>query len=107
MKNESTHGVLFLEDGSRCVGKHFGSLTPAAGEVVFNTGMGGCTEALTDPSYRGQILVLTYPLIGNYGVPDTVASAGEFESRRIQAAGLIVSEICRQPNHCNALRSLS
>ena len=107
MKDKQTQGVLLLEDDSSFVGQHFGALTPAAGEVVFNTGMVGYTEALTDPSYRGQILVLTYPLIGNYGVPDTVASAGEFESRRIQAAGLIVSEICRQPNHWNALRSLS
>src|SRR2546428_442216 len=102
-----TAGSLRLQDGGLFPGTHFGCVKPVAGEVVFNTGMVGYTEALTDPSYRGQILVLTYPLIGNYGVPDTVASAGEFESRRIQAAGLIVSEICRQPNHWNALRSLS
>src|SRR6266446_3494739 len=107
MTHSLQKGTLVLEDGHRLTGRYFGASKSAIGEVVFNTGMVGYTEALTDPSYRGQILVLTYPLIGNYGVPDTVASAGEFESRRIQAAGLIVSEICRQPNHWNALRSLS
>jgi len=61
-------------------------------------GMVGYTEALTDPSYKGQILVLTYPLIGNYGVPDTDRCSEEFESRRIQVSGLIVSENCRQPH---------
>jgi carbamoyl-phosphate synthase small subunit len=106
MKNTSTNGVLLLEDGSRFVGQHFGSLTPAVGEVVFNTGMVGYTEALTDPSYRGQILVLTYPLVGNYGVPD-IRRSNEFESGRIQVAGLIVSDSCSEPNHWNACRSLS
>src|SRR5262245_33898656 len=107
MSDKNTQGILLLEDESRFIGQHFGALTPAAGEVGFNTGMVGYTEALTDPSYKGQILVLTYPLIGNYGVPDTVSSEGDFESRRIQAAGLIVSGNCREPNHWNALRSLS
>src|SRR5260370_40500819 len=107
MKDTSTHGVLFLEDGNRFVGQHFGSLTPAVGEVVFNTGMVGYTEALTDPSYRGQILVLTYPLIGNYGVPDIRRCTDEFESGRIQVAGLIVSDTCCEPNHWNSFRSLS
>ena len=60
---------LILEDGSVFDGFVFGSKKPVSGEVVFNTGMVGYTETLTDPSYRGQILVLTYPLIGNYGVP--------------------------------------
>ena len=60
---------LVLEDGTVFEGRAFGHLGPAAGEVVFNTGMVGYPEALTDPSYYGQILVLTYPLIGNYGVP--------------------------------------
>jgi carbamoyl-phosphate synthase small subunit len=69
--------------------------------------MVGYTEALTDPSYRGQILVLTYPLVGNYGVPDLTRNAEDFESRRIQAAGLIVSEVCHEPNHWNALTNLS
>ena len=107
MADRYTQGVLQLQDESRFVGQHFGCLTPATGEVVFNTGMVGYTEALTDPSYRGQILVLTYPLIGNYGVADPTRSTVEFESGRIQVSGLIVSEICREPNHWNALQTLS
>src|SRR2546422_2112839 len=101
MNRMLTQGTLLLEDGSRFVGSHFGAIAPATGEVVFNTGMVGYTEALTDPSYRGQILVLTYPLVGNYGVPD-ITRSDEFESRRIQVAGLIVSEVCREPNHWNS-----
>jgi carbamoyl-phosphate synthase small subunit len=103
----STAADLHLEDGSRFQGRHFGCLKTVSGEVVFNTGMVGYTEALTDPSYRGQILVLTYPLIGNYGVPDIDHVAGEFESARIQVAGLVVSEICHQPNHWNSVASLA
>ena len=60
---------LVLEDGTTMVGGSFGAARPAAGEVVFNTGMSGYVETLTDPSYKGQILVTTYPLIGSYGVP--------------------------------------
>lgn len=60
---------LVLEDKTILAGKSFGAETDAAGEVVFNTGMVGYPEALTDPSHRGQILVLTYPLVGNYGAP--------------------------------------
>lgn len=63
-------GTLVLKDGSSHAGFSFGAPTSMAGEVVFNTGMVGYPEALTDPSYRGQILVLTYPLVGNYGVPN-------------------------------------
>jgi len=100
-------GCLRLENGDRFTGIHFGCLKPIAGEVVFNTGMVGYTEALTDPSYRGQILALTYPLIGNYGVPEIDHEAGEFESGRIQVAGLIVSEICGEPNHWNSMSSLA
>jgi carbamoylphosphate synthase small subunit len=62
-------GQLILGDGSTITGEHFGAPVSSAGEVVFNTGMVGYPEAMTDPSYRGQILVLTYPLVGNYGVP--------------------------------------
>jgi len=68
---------LVLEDGTAIAGRLHGAPVSVAGEVVFNTGMVGYTEALTDPSYRGQILVLTYPLVGNYGVPR------HFESPRI------------------------
>src|SRR3989449_9239791 len=107
MTDAPIQGTLLLEDEIKFTGRHFGFIAPVAGEVVFNTGMVGYTEALTDPSYRGQILVLTYPLIGNYGVPDPTRSTGEFESGRIQVSGLIVSDICREPNHWNALRTLS
>ena len=74
---------LVLEDGSAVAGRVHGAPVSVPGEVVFNTGMVGYTEALTDPSYRGQILVLTYPLVGNYGVPRA------FESPRIQASARI------------------
>lgn len=83
-----------------------------AGEVVFNTGMVGYPEALTDPSYRGQILVLTYPLIGNYGVPDekmdeTLGLPLYMESARIQISGLVVSSYSWHHSHWAAQRSLS
>lgn len=64
-------GKLVLEDGTVIEGISFGADAPVSGELVFNTGMVGYPEALTDPSYRGQILVLTYPLVGNYGVPNS------------------------------------
>lgn len=67
--SESDRAKLVLADGTAYEGYSFGARKPISGEVVFNTGMVGYPEALTDPSYRGQILVLTYPLIGNYGVP--------------------------------------
>ena len=66
----SNKGVLLLKDGTYWEGKFFGKNVSAAGEVVFNTAMVGYPESLTDPSYCGQILVLTYPLIGNYGIPE-------------------------------------
>src|SRR5262245_48468826 len=84
-----------MQDGTTYLGVPFGSVRPAAGEVVFNTGMVGYPESLTDPSYRGQILVLNYPLIGNYGVPHDERRDGlstTFESDRIQVAGLVVSQ---------------
>jgi carbamoyl-phosphate synthase small subunit len=92
--------TLVLEDGSRYSGRSLGAPHSAAGEVVFNTGMVGYTEALTDPSYSGQIMVLTYPLVGNYGVPPA------FESGKIQAAGLIVSELALEYSHALAQKSL-
>ncbi len=106
----SSHARLVLEDGTEINGDLFGSSTPASGEVVFNTGMVGYPETLTDPSYRGQILVLTYPLVGNYGVPslenDDFGLPFGFESSRIQAAGLIVSEHSARYSHHSAARSL-
>jgi carbamoyl-phosphate synthase small subunit len=91
---------LLLEDGTALAGRLFGFAKSAAGEVVFNTGMVGYTEALTDPSYSGQIMVLTYPLVGNYGVPP------HFESQKIQATGLIVSQLALEYSHATAQKSL-
>ena len=87
-------GCLVLEDGSVFRGQRMGDLGAGWGEVVFNTSMTGYQEMLTDPSYAGQILVLTYPLIGNYGViPPTD------ESARIQVRGLVVRSDCDHPSH--------
>jgi len=101
---------LILEDGSVFEGIFFGAEKSVAGEVVFNTGMVGYPEALTDPSYHGQILVLTYPLIGNYGVPDDEKEGNilkNFESDKIQIQGLIVSNYIDEYSHWNAKKSLS
>ena len=103
-------GYLVLEDGTRLQGQSFGDFRSVAGEVVFNTGMVGYTESLTDPSYRGQILVMTYPMIGNYGVPgesrDQWGMLEHFESDRIHARGLIVQDYCDLHSHYLANRSL-
>ncbi|MBI3069681.1 MAG: glutamine-hydrolyzing carbamoyl-phosphate synthase small subunit [Candidatus Levybacteria bacterium] len=88
-------GKLILEDGSEFLGESFGDQKSTAGEVVFSTGMVGYPQSLTDPSYYGQILILTYPLIGNYGVPEK----GFFESDKIQIKGLIVSNYIDTPSH--------
>ena len=97
---------LELEDGTRLSGTAFGQLAPTSGEVVFNTSMVGYVESLTDPSYRGQILVLTYPLIGNYGVP-AATDRERFESSRIQVRGLVVAREMSDTSHAQAARSLS
>ena len=101
---------LILEDDSVWTGTAFGAARPAAGELVFATGMVGYPEALTDPSFRGQILVLTYPLIGNYGVPDpTPDDLGlpqHFESDAVQVSGLVVSSVAGDTDHWSATRSL-
>ncbi len=94
---------LLLGDGAMFEGKSFGAPISATGEVVFNTGMTGYIESLTDPSYAEQILVCTYPLIGNYGVPP----AKFFESRKIQVAGLVVGEYSENYSHHAAERSLA
>ena len=86
--------ILVLEDGSVYEGYSFGAGDNAYGEVVFNTSMTGYQEMLTDPSYAGQILVPTYPLIGNYGI-----SESDFESKQIQVRGLAVREYCSRPSH--------
>jgi carbamoyl-phosphate synthase small subunit len=101
---------LVLEDGTVFEGESFGHPEPIAGEVVFNTGMTGYPETLTDPSYRGQILVMTYPLAGNYGVPafgeDEHGLPLGFESEKIQVAALVVSEHSPRYSHHLAARSL-
>jgi len=97
---------LVLEDGTTVAGRLYGFPKSVAGEIVFNTGMVGYPEALTDPSYSGQILVLTYPLVGNYGVPARNGTDMSFESGRIQVAGLIVSELAHGYSHVTACDSL-
>jgi carbamoyl-phosphate synthase small subunit len=102
--------TLILEDGSVFYGYSFGSRQAASGEVVFNTGMVGYPESLTDASYRGQILVLTYPLIGNYGVPGDERDGTlprYLESDRIHVEGLVVGDYSDAYSHWNAKRSLS
>jgi carbamoyl-phosphate synthase small subunit len=94
-------GVLVLEDGTIIHAKGFGAKTTAFGELVFNTSHTGYQEALTDPSYHGQILMMTYPLIGNYGISPLVG-----ESAQIQPAGFVVKEFCELPNHRNLTQTL-
>ena len=96
-------GKLILEDGSQHEGLSFGANISTAGEVVFSTGMVGYPESLTDPSYKGQILILTYPIIGNYGVPDKKF----WESDGIKVSGLIVSNYIDTPSHSQSQRTLA
>nr|XP_033330186.1 CAD protein [Megalopta genalis] len=102
---------LLLEDGSVFPGKHFGAEISVDGEVVFQTGMMGYPESLTDPSYHAQILVLTYPLVGNYGVFGNEVDDHRiplwFESHRIWATALVVGEICATPSHWRQTKTLS
>jgi carbamoyl-phosphate synthase small subunit len=102
--------TLLLSDGTRFTGEPFGAAVDSDGEVVFNTGMVGYPESLTDPSYRGQILTFTFPLIGNYGVPGTEKNAWGFsdklESERIQVQGVIVSQVSDTYSHFTAVSSL-
>jgi len=110
-KHVDKFGMLILEDGTIFEGMGFGYSTAAFGEAVFNTGMTGYTEALTDPSYNGQILTLTYPLVGNYGVPDPSVRDADgilknFESENIQARGLVVHELSLTASHWNLLLTL-
>jgi len=102
--------TLILDDGSRFEGYSFGYEAPVAGEVVFNTAMTGYTESFTDPSYRGQILVMTYPLVGNYGVPspkhDENGIAFFRESDEIHPLGIIVSDYSEEHSHWNSKGSL-
>lgn len=103
--------TLILDDGSRFHGQSFGYEKPVAGEVVFNTAMMGYPESLTDPSYAGQLMTLTYPLVGNYGVPaftmEKNGLATYMESDRIYASAIIVSDYSTSYNHWNAKESLA
>lgn len=100
---------LILEDGTAFAGFSFGADVSALGEVVFNTGMVGYPESFTDPSYHGQILLLTYPLIGNYGVPANFNQelSLDYESSRIHIRGLVVSQYSEYHHHWTASRGLS
>ncbi len=103
--------TLILEDGTKFHGRSFGYEQPVAGEVVFNTAMVGYTESLTDPSYAGQLMTLTYPLVGNYGVPPFTRHkngiSAYMESDKIYASAIIVADYSEYYNHWNAVESLA
>ena len=106
---EAGKAVLVLEDGSVFPGQGFGAVKRVSGEVVFSTSMVGYPESLTDPSYYGQILTLTYPLIGNYGVPPYRTKFGVplyFESIGIKVRGLVIQNLCTEPFHYLSKRTL-
>lgn len=108
--NPLTPATLVLDDGTEFPGHSFGAPHSAAGEVVFSTAMNGYPESLSDPSYKGQILAATYPIIGNYGVPNIhiVDNMPEFfESGRVQISGLVISDYSFSYSHWNAAKSLS
>jgi carbamoyl-phosphate synthase small subunit len=111
-RDRANHASLVLEDGSVFWGESFGSTSalPVCGEVVFNTSMVGYVEAMTDPSYLGQLLCFTYPLIGNYGVPakrfDEHGILSGFESHRIRVAGIITHWVCQTPSHYASEKTL-
>ncbi len=108
--NSSIPAALVLDTGMEFHGYSFGAPVAAAGEVVFSTAMNGYPESLSDPSYKGQILVATFPLIGNYGVPDILYVDGlaqYFESDRVQISGLVISDYSFRYSHWNAAKSLS
>ncbi|MDP6107892.1 MAG: carbamoyl-phosphate synthase domain-containing protein, partial [Candidatus Brocadiia bacterium] len=97
MQSQGNPASLVLEDGSVYRGRAFGAAVEAFGEVVFNTSMTGYQEMLTDPSYAGQIVVPTYPLIGNYGINER-----DFESRKVQVSGFVVREHCARPSNADS-----
>ena len=103
--------TLVREDGTKFHGKSFGYDQPVAGEVVFNTAMMGYPESLTDPSYAGQLMTLTYPLVGNYGVPpftlEQNGMATFMESDKIYASAIIVADYSEKYSHWNAVESLA
>ncbi len=99
--SDKNRATLVLEDGTKFPGYLFGAPVAATGRVVFNTAMTGYPETLTDPASAGQIVVMTYPLIGNYGI-----SGVGLESEHVQAAGLVVDDFSPEPSHWNAKESL-
>ncbi len=110
-KHANKFGKLIFDDGTILEGMGFGYSTTVFGEIVFNTGMVGYNETLTDPSYSGQILTLTYPLVGNYGVPDPTTADEDgiskfFESDKIQVRGLVVHELSLTASHWNLSMTL-
>jgi len=110
MNKQKIKTKLILEDGSEFAGYSFGFEGNTNGEVVFNTGMVGYPETMTDPSYRGQILVFTFPLIGNYGIPSREMESGllkNFESDSIHCRAIIVSDYSSEYSHWSAEKSLS
>ncbi|MDR2185385.1 MAG: glutamine-hydrolyzing carbamoyl-phosphate synthase small subunit [Treponema sp.] len=117
MARQIRQAKLVLEDGSEFAGWSFGKARSQAGEVVFTTGMTGYPQSLTDPSFKGQILVSTYPLMGNYGVPvrpktgepffDEQGLPLHFESDRIQVSGFVTAGVCEEPSHFASGSTLS
>lgn len=111
MIHNQKKATLILEDGATFAGYSFGYDESTAGEVVFNTAMNGYPESLTDPSYRGQIMVMTYPLVGNYGVPSTASHDNGLslfmESDKIHMQGIVVSDYSGDYSHWNAKESLA
>src|SRR3989338_5002890 len=114
IENRFPEAKLELSDGSVFQGRGFGATKrPISGEIVFTTGMVGYVESMTDPSYQGQVLVLTYPMIGNYGVPDSTEKdkwglTKNFESfgGKIYVSGPVISELCEDPNHWQSVQTL-
>jgi len=109
-ENNYRKATLILEDGLKLTGMSFGAECPTAGEIVFNTAMTGYPESLTDPSYKGQILALTYPSVGNYGVPGNAVENNmheHFESEHIHVNALIISDYSEKHHHWNASKSLA
>ena len=107
--NQGRDMILELENGMIFKGYSFGHPSVAAGEAVFNTAMNGYPESLTDPSYRGQLLIATFPLVGNYGVPNDEPKdqlSAFFESERIHISGLVIANYSAEYSHWNAGRSL-
>ena len=98
---EKMEGLIYLEDGSVYKGHGFGFRGTRTGELVFNTSMTGYQKILTDPSYKGQIITMTYPLIGNYGI-----SSIDNESGGIHAFGLVIKDLCSQPSNSNSVMTL-